>query len=348
MSLVCGVKIRRSKGLPRCSPGLPVEGFDTPLFACRAHRTARLIAGQVVRFSVRILPQSLNFRGFACRYQLHHRETENVPVFFVSGAFQTMASWRKFARHFAERTSVLLADLPGCGQADLLPRELGLDFLAEAARSVMDAAGLDRAYIVSASYGSPIAYRFSQLHPERVDRLVLAGVMREIPREMRARTERTLISAAEGRMQAFAKEVVDGLLCQEPGKPIQKRGLAARLLSSQLEKMSLSDRQRYVENTARLLNHAPLDLSNPPIAPTLVFTGEYDIYTRPAHCREIAAALPNALFTVIEQADHLFHLERFDTTLALLDRFYEDLSVDGVPGCGRVERVSEGRTVKAQ
>jgi pimeloyl-ACP methyl ester carboxylesterase len=258
-------------------------------------------------------------------------------VFFLSGAFQTMDSWRKFAQHFATKTQVLLADLPGTGGADVLPRSHGLDFLAEAARAILDAAGVERACVISASYGSPIAYRLAQLHPERVERVALAGVMREIPAEFRARTAQTLVTLAEGRMQDFARDVVEGLLCRDLDKAVEKRRLAERVLLAQLEKMAPRDRERYVENTARLLGHTPLDLAHPPRMSALVFTGEHDVYTRPSDCREIARALPSALFTLIERADHLFHLERFDTTLALLDAFH-DGSEETIPGCRPFER----------
>jgi pimeloyl-ACP methyl ester carboxylesterase len=277
--------------------------------------------------------------GFRCRYQVSGAPSALSPVFFLSGAFQTMESWRKFARHFETKTRVLVADLPGMGGSDLLPRTYGLDFLSEAAARIMDAARMERAYVVSASYGSPIAYRLAQRHPERVTSMVLAGVMREIPGHLRARTANTMATLAEGRLAHFAREIVEGLLCRDPEKPIEKRRLAERVLLGQLEKLPLSERERYIENTARLLDHSPLDLSSPPSAPTLVFTGEHDVYTRPSECRKVAAALPDALFTVIERADHLFHIERFETTLALLDRFHDDgTKLERADDCAQMER----------
>ena len=45
---------------------------------------------------------------------------------------------------------------------------------------------------------------------------------------------------------------VEGLLCRDPEKSIEKRRLAERILLGQLEKLPVSDRERYVENTARL------------------------------------------------------------------------------------------------
>jgi pimeloyl-ACP methyl ester carboxylesterase len=209
--------------------------------------------------------------AFPCHYRTAGAGAR-TPVVFVSGAFQTMDSWQKFAQHFVRKTRVLLADLPGTGRSGVLPRRYGLDFLADATRSVLDAAGIGRACVISASYGSPIAYRFAQLYPERVERLVLAGVMKEIPSEFRARTAHTLTTLAEGRMSDFASEVVEGLLCRDLGKTVEKRKLAERLLLRQLERMSPGDCERYLENTARLLDHAPLDLAAAPAAPALVFT----------------------------------------------------------------------------
>jgi len=45
----------------------------------------------------------LTIDGFRCRYQVTGTESASPPVFFLSGAFQTMESWRKFARPSATR-----------------------------------------------------------------------------------------------------------------------------------------------------------------------------------------------------------------------------------------------------
>lgn len=264
-----------------------------------------------------------------------------VPMFFLGGAFQTMASWHGFAAHFAPRTRVLLADLPGMGDAPPLPRRYGIDALAEAAVAVLDATGFDRAFVVAASYATPIAYRLAQRWPGRVDRLVLAGVMPDIPPHLRTRTAHSLGLLASGARDAFATEVVSGLMCGDASADVARRAVVARLLLGQLRRMTPLDEARYVENTARLLEHPPLDLAHPPPVPTLVFTGEHDVYTTPAGCRAVAEALPDAEFTTIARADHLFHLERFDVTAALLDAFYTRGTVAGVADCTPVETFAD-------
>ena len=288
--------------------------------------------------------ESLDFAGYHCRYRVSgNRASGRTPVFFVSGAFQAMASWRKFADHFEPLTTVVLADLPGMGEADVLPRTHGLDFLADSAHAVLQVAGVEQAFVVSASYGSPIAFRLAQRFPRRVTRVILSGVMKEIPAPVWEPTRRTLDTLAAGRMAEFARDIVGGLLCHDPARPIERQRASERLLLAQLENMPPADRLRYVENTARLLEHPPLDLTRPPAVPALVFTGEHDVYTRPAHCREIAEAFDEATFTTIKRADHLFHIERFEATLSLVDCFLSGRAFANADDYGPVEYLDRRR-----
>jgi pimeloyl-ACP methyl ester carboxylesterase len=264
---------------------------------------------------------ALEHRGFryACHVQAHPSPAR--PVLFIGGAFQSMASWRRFAAHFGRDRTVVRCDLPGSGEADILPSQFGLDFLAASVSKMIDRLHLPQVDVVSASYGSPIAYRFAQLFPERVGRIVLAGVMRAIPGDRRDSTIASLDALAAGRTAEFVQLVLDGLLCTDPARHVERRPVVRRLLQAQLERMSSDDHLRYVHNTMRLLDHEPLDLSDGPQVPALVFTGEHDVYTTPADCRTVASAFEESTFKTIPAADHLFHLERFDATLALLDGF---------------------------
>jgi hypothetical protein len=91
--------------------------------------------------------------------------------------------------------------------------------------------------------------------------------------------------------------------------------------------MNAHDRCKYTSNTLRLLHHEPPDLRQPPNCKTFIFTGEFDCFTRPEYCREIANSFPLCYFTTIKNADHLFHLEQFSATAHLLYTFTQGLSV---------------------
>lgn len=271
---------------------------------------------------------SFSFAGLRYSCQILEHPSARTPLLLVSGGLQSTRLERRFAEHFAKSTTVITCHLPGTRRSDALPSCHGLDFLAFTIANVLDRLEIPRVHLVAASYGGPIAYRFAQRFPGSVERLVLAGVMADVPPAVRASVLRTLTFLGDERMADFAREVVDGLLCTDPDKPIERRAVARRLLTRQFEHMGPAGRLRYCYNMRRLLDHARLDLDNAPEVPVLVFTGEHDVYTRPEACRDIAEAFDEAVFTTIRRADHLFHLERYEATLALVSWFLLGTRID--------------------
>ncbi len=248
-----------------------------------------------------------------------------------------MKSWKNVSDYFFSRgMPVILADLPGTGSADALPADYGLDFLSDAIRVVVDAIGVEKVSIVSASYGTPIAYTFAARYPERVAKLILAGTMKEVPAHMRQRVADTLIPLRQGRMEQFAREVAEGLVVMDPEVPVRRRHLAYRLLCSQLTSISEEDMQKYVLNTLRILNHKSLDLATPPQCPTLVYTGEHDSFTTPDYCLEIANSIGCSLFTTINNADHMFHIQRPSVVNEISYEFLENGVITSLDDIGPV------------
>ncbi|WP_216910086.1 alpha/beta fold hydrolase [Synechococcus sp. CCY 0621] len=289
--------------------------------------------------------------GFHFSYKhIQPGAAQHIPTLFVSGAFQSMQSWYRFARYFIEQGKpVIIVDLPGTGASDPLPTSFGQDFLAETIGVMLDDAGIERVSIVAASYGTPTAYCFAQFFPHRVDNLVLCGTMKEIPEHLRAGVAHTLIPLRNGDMGQFANEVLgisgpqkgNGLLCTDTTKRVERHKLAKRLLYSQLVNMNKLDRHKYELNTLRLLQHGKINLNSTPSCNTLIFTGEHDCFTLPAFCKEIADAFPACTFTTIRHADHLFHIEQFETTSELLYRFSYNLPIEKVPQLNQIERVGK-------
>jgi len=283
--------------------------------------------------------KNLSVDGYSLAYKFVPSATpNNIPIFFVSGSFQVMASWSNFARYCLDRgTSVIVADLPGTGGSDPLPVEYGLDILVKAIKRILDDANVDQVSIIAVSYGTPAGYGFAQKYPDRVKNLVLAGFMKEIPAHMRQPTADTLIPLQAGDMPQFAKQVLAGLTPLDRNKEVNRQELVHRVLYAQLKKMSIQDREKYLLNTQRLLVHEPLDLQNPPTCRTLIFTGEHDCFTRPEYSKVCADAFPDCLFTTIANADHLFHIEQPEVTSELCYRFTQGDSIHTIKGINRIE-----------
>lgn len=276
---------------------------------------------------------------------VEHAAPEFAPTMFVSGAFQSMDSWTRFARAFAPRTTVLLVDPPGMGRSDLLHPDAGVDYLADCLAQVADERGIERINVVAASYGTPAAYRFAVRYPERVERIALAGTMRMLPAHMIERVAHSVALARAGKREALAQSAVEVLICQDATREVERRASAARVLRSGIRQMSAADLMKYAANTERLLSHEPLDVSRTISGPeALVFTGEHDGFTPPWACRQMATPFEAAWFTTVKRSDHLLHLEQWETVVALLLRFMDrTLPPEGLPGCNELETLARVR-----
>ena len=253
---------------------------------------------------------------------IEHPAPSFSPTLFVSGAFQTMDSWARYARLFAPHTTVLLVDPPGMGDSDLLPPEAGVDYLAGCLAQVLDERGIEKATLISASYGTPAAFMLAAHCPERVDRIVLAGTMKEIPSHIREPLARTIHFARRLDRERLVAECLAGMLCHDPRLRIERRASAARVLRSSIVRMSDEELMKFAANSERLLRHQPLALSTRIHGPeALVFTGEHDVFTPVDAGREVAHAFDRVWFTTVKHADHLFHLQQGDAVAELLLRF---------------------------
>lgn len=265
------------------------------------------------------------------------------PIMFVSAAFQSMDAWTKLARHFNRIAPVILVDPPGVGSSDPLPARYGADFLATALLKAVEAAGVRVVNVVASSYSSFFAYRFGQLHPGMLNRMVLAGTMKELPSLHVRLFERSVELLHRGRIDAFEDLVLRALTCREH---LAERGtLVKRIMRSTLRNLSPTGWKQYEQNVERLLILRPLDLETAPRIPTLVFTGEHDNITRPQYCREVAAALPDAVYTTIRRADHLVHLHQFRTVAGLIENFLLGRTLEEVPGCTPMEYFGRVREI---
>lgn len=321
------------------------------MLSCPQESSGTTIQSTKVSPRISELPQAqemwLASAGFSYVYKFFQVPgCSDPPTLILSGAFQNFQSWNSYVKMFLARgKSVLLLALPGTGDSEPLPPEYSIDFLADSIRQLLDHLGLEKVALISPSYSSPTAYAFAQQHPERLRNLLLCGTMQKIPSPLAPYVAHSITSMDEGKMEQFADEVLGitgprvghGLLCTDPNKPIARRKLALRILRSQLVNLSKEDRLRYKYNTYRLLQHRFFNLRRPPVVPSLVFTGEHDTFTKPHLCRRIAKHLPGAQFTTVLEADHMFHLEQFDTTSELFYRFSQALPLHDVVGISPLE-----------
>lgn len=117
-----------------------------------------------------------------------------LPVVLVHGYGISSRYMVPIARRLAAERTVYAPDLPGHGRSEDPGRTLTVPELAAVLREWMDAIGLGQVVLLGNSMGCQIAVELAVRHPERVDRLILAGptvdpeartFLRELPRFIR-------------------------------------------------------------------------------------------------------------------------------------------------------------------
>lgn len=285
----------------------------------------------------------LEHAGYRYRYRhVEGQQNDYAPVLFLGGAFQTMRSLAKFAEVFAAHADVVLVDLPGTGDTDLPPAELGGDFFTGCVRKLLNHLGIPRVNIVGVSFGTAIAYTFAQRHPERVTNLVLIGTMSHADRRIEEALELSFDALDSGDMGRFADRVSTVLMNhgQRDRIPQFKRG--ERLLRVALARMTEREVEQFRVNGRRILLHRRLDTRRPVPVRALVFTGEHDSVTTPEHCIEVASTIREAYWVSVRDADHLAVLERFEVCARLTDSFLRGQEPQNSPDFADVRRVAAG------
>ena len=288
-----------------------------------------------------MVTREITHKSFNYCYRIYKNvEEEFDPIFFVSGAFQNMDSWKMFSSYFMKKTTVIVADLPGVGSADFLPEEYDLDFLADCIYRILEETSIRNVYMISASYGTPISYKFAQKYPHKVSLLTMAGTMKQIPERLKKIIAKSFQFAKARNSEEFAQYVLkNGLMYYEKDaiNKINRFAVVERVINRQLRAMDSLSMDKYISNTNRLLNENPLEVSTIPKLKILTFTGECDVFTTPDSCREFAMELNNSTFTTIKNADHLFHLEQTKTVIELLYRFGKGLDLECIHNCNEIE-----------
>ncbi|GAA1944731.1 alpha/beta hydrolase [Agromyces allii] len=99
-------------------------------------------------------------------------DAAGLPVLAVHGITATHRSWDVVAAGLHDRR-IIAPDLRGRGRSNALPGPYGLVQHADDLAAVLDAQGVERAFVVGHSMGAFVAVRFAERHPDRVAGLAL-------------------------------------------------------------------------------------------------------------------------------------------------------------------------------
>ncbi len=255
--------------------------------------------------------------GINLFYEVHG---EGEPLLLIYGLAGRGNGWKFQVEALAPNFRMITFDNRGVGESDQPAEAYSLAGMADDAAGLLDALGIESAYVFGISMGGMIAQEFALRHPQRVRKLALGcthpGIKHCVP------------------SPAWVTEIFKSL----PGKPREqavREGVAFNYSPyTQQHRPELIESliPLFVDNRQRL--HGYLNQINavwafdafdrlPQIAvPTLVMTGTDDVLVPPGNSKIIAERIPNARLMEFSNAGHLFFIEKAaEVNQALLEFF---------------------------
>jgi pimeloyl-ACP methyl ester carboxylesterase len=107
----------------------------------------------------------VHFRGKKIFYS---EKGSGQTILLIHGYLETSDVWDSFAGKLSDRYRVIAVDLPGHGNSDIYEEVHTMEFLATTLEGLMNALGIEKAFMTGHSLGGYITLAFLEMFPSRL------------------------------------------------------------------------------------------------------------------------------------------------------------------------------------
>lgn len=259
---------------------------------------------------------------------IEHGDPHAEPLVLLHGYLGSHLSWRHHIEPFADRHRVLALDWFGWGDSGR-SETIACDYDSEVdrLRRVLDGLGVGACNLFAHDYGGFLALGLCQRHPERVRRLALLS----------SRAHRTFnatwATVFRATSAACRQPALRALLARMPLTALHRRGVARELRRGIFDEACFAHYAGWMsEHPAggrfwthffsqyRVAARADLERGLPAITcPSAVIWGRDKPYLPVAIATDLAAKIPGAALTIVENTGHYVMEERPEAVLRALN-----------------------------
>jgi 3-oxoadipate enol-lactonase len=259
--------------------------------------------------------------GGLLAHEIHGQAHTGIPVLLVRPLGGSIGLWGAFRELLAKAFRVISFDYRGAGRSSFQPSLISTRGLARDTLAVLDQLEVERAHVFGISLGGMAATWLAVDAPARVARLCLASTAARGLELSHASLRREFSLAA-----CFAKPraevevtMIERILTRQfrESHPEALRQIEAIVRGQRTSRISLLQHA-----LAGLFHDARGELKRI-TAPTLVLAGENDALLGAEPARELARAIRDATFEIIDDAGHDVTLEQPMMTAARVIRFFQ-------------------------
>ena len=252
-------------------------------------------------------------------YRLHYRvrgAPASPPLLLIMGMAMPASAWITLPGRLTDRFKVIVLDNRGTGHSTAPRGRFGIRDMADDVVRVLDAAGVDRAFVFGISMGGMIAQELALRHPRRVRGLVLAatfcGHRRSHKPRVAVAADLALAVLSSRRMKPMARLLVSKRFFAE-----SPNGFVTWFSRTRPAPLRIVTRQ-----IAAVLRHEAESRLGSIRVPTLVLSGDRDRMVPVENSRRLAALIPGARMVELAGAGHAFPFEREDETVRLITEHF--------------------------
>jgi pimeloyl-ACP methyl ester carboxylesterase len=142
--------------------------------------------------------------GVELYYEVHG---EGEPLLLIMGLSLTSKSWFRTIPALSEHYKVIVFDNRGVGLSGKPNSPYSIELMAEDARAVLDAVGLESAHVYGISMGGMIAQRLAIKYPERIKSLILGCTTSGGEKHVQPGAEVSMLMLSRGSSTATPEEI---------------------------------------------------------------------------------------------------------------------------------------------
>ncbi|MSQ78928.1 MAG: alpha/beta hydrolase [Flavobacteriaceae bacterium] len=111
--------------------------------------------------------KTINFAGSKLSYRT--LGSQGYVLVLVHGFCEDSRVWRLQEEELSKTCRIILLDLPGFGQSEMIGGEYSLERLAESVKYILDEESIGKCTLVGHSMGGYVALAFAEKYPERLN-----------------------------------------------------------------------------------------------------------------------------------------------------------------------------------
>ena len=235
----------------------------------------------------------------------YERIGSGPPLLLIMGTGLDHSVWDAQVDAYRNEFECIVFDNAGTGRSGRPNERLTVSSMAADTAGLLEEIDVERAHVSGVSLGSCIAQELTLSRPDLVESLQLHGTWARADgyagRKFRAQIR--LIEMLD--MRDFYEINVLWFITPEffDEHPEKVEAQIATIVANAPSRESL------IEQYQADIEHCTLDRLPQIEAPTLVTVGSWDVAVPPMYGREVAEAIPDAEFVVVDKGGHLYNIE---------------------------------------